>query len=341
MNKFDRTIRTSLIAQAPKMPEDTSKHFDSTLSFLTSACKSDLSQSASLKTANSQTVSLQTASSQTKNSQTTSSQAADSQTTNTSKRRRLRPLKICTSICCTAAAACAAIVMLVNINQNISYAMQDIPFIGNLIRVVTVYKKDFNDDYHYANVSLPQVDVKSGLEEPINYINADVKQLTDSVLEAFYKDVDELPNSHFGLTIDYDVITNTDTWFTLRLLLHYNAGSSNTVYRFYHIDKIKGKIVKLSELFDNNFDYQQILSSNIKLQIKEKMAADDSLIYWIEDNPNAITIFKEIDADQNFYFDKDNNLVIVFDKYDIAPGYMGCPEFTIPKPLYEDYLSSK
>jgi len=307
MTKFDRTIRIGLIAQAPKIPEDTSKHFDSTLSFLTSAHKSDLSQSANLNT-------------------------ADSQTSSTLKRRRPGPLKICAGICCIVAAACAAIVVLVNVSRNVAYAMQDIPFIGNLIRVVTVYKKDFNDNYHYVNVNLPQVDVKSGLEEPINYINADIKQLTDSVLEEFYKDVDELPDSHFGLTIDYDIITNTDTWFTLKLLVHFNAGSGgNAIYRFYHIDKVKGKIVKLSELFDNNFDYQNILSSNIKLQMQEKMASDDNLIYW--------PVYLEIDADQNFYFDKDNNLVIVFDKYDIAPGYMGCPEFTIQKSLYENYLN--
>ena len=37
-------------------------------------------------------------------------------------------------------------------------------------------------------------------------------------------------------------------------------------------------------------------------------------------------------------FNNDGDLVIVFDKYQIAPGSMGCPEFVIPKTLYEGKL---
>ncbi|MTL84275.1 DUF3298 domain-containing protein, partial [Turicibacter sanguinis] len=30
-----------------------------------------------------------------------------------------------------------------------------------------------------------------------------------------------------------------------------------------------------------------------------------------------------------FYLNEQNQIVIVFDKYDIAPGYMGFPEFIV------------
>ena len=36
------------------------------------------------------------------------------------------------------------------------------------------------------------------------------------------------------------------------------------------------------------------------------------------------------------YFDDKGDLVIVFEKYDVAPGYMGCPEFVIPREVYQD-----
>ena len=37
-------------------------------------------------------------------------------------------------------------------------------------------------------------------------------------------------------------------------------------------------------------------------------------------------------------WDKDGNLVIVFDKYEVAPGGMGTPEFVIEKGSISDIL---
>ncbi len=39
--------------------------------------------------------------------------------------------------------------------------------------------------------------------------------------------------------------------------------------------------------------------------------------------------FKSIDADQKFYLDEANRLVILFDEYEVAPGSMGTPRFVI------------
>ncbi|MFQ7057552.1 MAG: RsiV family protein [Turicibacter sanguinis] len=39
--------------------------------------------------------------------------------------------------------------------------------------------------------------------------------------------------------------------------------------------------------------------------------------------------FKSIADNQTFYINSSGDVVVVFDKYSIAPGYMGFPEFTI------------
>lgn len=324
MNKFDKTIRTKLTAQAPKMPLCTSEHFDETLSKLTSVNMSDIAHMTDAGAYSSHTA---------------ITKAYGLKTEKTANNRKFRPMKICAGACFTVAAACAAIMVLANINQNIAYAMQDIPFIGNLVRVVTVYKKDFNDDYHHANISVPQIEITDGLEEPIDYINADIKQLTDSVISAFEQDMAKLPDAHFGLSIDYETVTNTDKWFTLKLILHYEAGSSNTEYRFYHIDKQAGKIVYLTDLFDENYDYVTDISTEIIRQMKEQMAEDSNKTYWVhQEGKENFYEFEKIDKNQNFYFDENGSLVIVFQKYDVAPGYMGTCEFKIPKSLYETHL---
>ena len=45
-----------------------------------------------------------------------------------------------------------------------------------------------------------------------------------------------------------------------------------------------------------------------------------------------------VGPDQNFYFNEDGNIVLVFDEYAVAPGSMGMPEFTIPASVTRDLL---
>ena len=67
------------------------------------------------------------------------------------------------------------------------------------------------------------------------------------------------------------------------------------------------------------------------------MSTDTSLSYWIDDE-NVNIGFTKIDGEHNYYFSEDGNIVILFDKYEAAPGYMGCPEFEIPETVYAEYL---
>ena len=66
---------------------------------------------------------------------------------------------------------------------------------------------------------------------------------------------------------------------------------------------------------------------------------------------NSIYTHKEIflrelisnasDAEQNFYFDAEGDLVLVFDEYGIAAGSMGMPEFTMEKNIYQSLLKEE
>ena len=69
------------------------------------------------------------------------------------------------------------------------------------------------------------------------------------------------------------------------------------------------------------------------------MAKDSSKIYWVE-NAEIGQDFVTLDDKHNFYWDKDGNLVIAFDKYEVAPGYMGNPEFVIPTKIIQNILVS-
>lgn len=227
--------------------------------------------------------------------------------------------------------ALLAFIIMPNVSPKIALAMQDIPLIGSFINVITIYDYQTNNEYHSKSVKVPAVKADGDLKEPADFLNADIRQLTDTIISNFKKDEEEFPDSHFDLTIDYETVTNTDKWFTLKIMTIEAAGSSGSTYYYYHIDKEKGKIVTLSDLFDENFDYVSIFSKNIRKQMAKRMKRDDSLTYWIYPD-------EDINPNQNFYFKKNGDLVIVFGKYEVSPGYMGHPEFTIPKELFSDNL---
>ena len=63
--------------------------------------------------------------------------------------------------------------------------------------------------------------------------------------------------------------------------------------------------------------------------MREQMAADENVIYYLDsDMPEQD--FKGLTGEESFYFSQNGELVVAFDEYQVAPGYMGAVEFTIP-----------
>lgn len=67
----------------------------------------------------------------------------------------------------------------------------------------------------------------------------------------------------------------------------------------------------------------------------EKQNQSDTGYFWIGDEPDS---FERIKPNQNFFINDDGNLVICFDKYEVAAGAGGCPEFEIPHNVIENIL---
>lgn len=258
-------------------------------------------------------------------------------TTNRRSRRRLWQ---------TAAVAAAVVavtfVIIPNASQSAAYAMQDIPVIGRIVEVVTINKKHINEADWHENVEVAQIEGDKALSSQIDYINADIRELTDIAVSQFEEERKELDSqdlsAHTGLDIDYEVLSNTDKWFTIKINVFYSAGSGITEQYFYHIDKVRGMVVGLSDIFDEDFDYVDKFSSEVIKQMKAQMKSDGSKMYWIGTDGDMGYEFEGIDSNQNFYFDEDGNIVLVFDKYEAGPGYMGCPEFTISAKLFAKHL---
>lgn len=240
-----------------------------------------------------------------------------------------------------ASAACFVFIILFllpNVSVTYAHALEQIPVIGDIVRVVTIRNYFYADDRHEMDIDVPQIEGEDS--KAVDYINKDVSELTTALVNQFYKDLEISGNNGYGsIHVDYEVITNTERWFTLKLSVIETAASSNTYYEFYHIDKKQGTIVELGDLF-NTDKFSDILVAEIKKQMKEQMEIDESISYWINDSEIGED-FATVSADRNFYWNDNGDLVIIFDKYEVGPGSMGTPEFVIDKGVIRDILKSE
>ena len=229
--------------------------------------------------------------------------------------------------CATVAASIVFVMLFLLPNLSIGYAkaMEDIPFIGKLIQVVTARNYFYDDGNHEMNIKVPEISENDSIV--VDRINKDINELTDLLVNEFYKEMEISGKDSYGsLYVDYETVTDTDDWFTLKISINEVAASSNCYFKYYHIDKKNDRIVTLGDLYDK----QQLkaVAQSITTQMKDHMKNDSQADYWIEDEYGEYSEL-EIRKDTNFYFNEKNETVIVFDKYEVGPGYMGCPEFTI------------
>lgn len=237
-----------------------------------------------------------------------------------------------------AAALVVAAVIGVNAVPPLAYAMSDVPILSSFVRVVTFGRFEHSENGYDAKIATPKIEGLSD-KELENKLNKQFKDNADKIIAAYKKDVSELKaeygddSIHMGIISDYIVKTDNDDYLAIDLYTLSIAGSSSTVHSFYTIDKKTGKLLTLKGLFKDGADYVSVLTDYIKGEMARENAENDGL-YDLEGD----FAFKQIKPDQNFYINDKGELVICFDKYEVAAGAQGSPEFIIPNDIIKDIL---
>lgn len=234
-----------------------------------------------------------------------------------------------------AAAALMGLLIVPNVNSQIAMAVSDVPVLNRVVELVTLnrFEQNVTNELYNACVETPELMVQGDavIQSSAGEINAEVKAYAERMIKKFQQEMTR-QGGVYGLDITYYVVTDTDSWFTLLVsTTETTAGGAETLH-YYNLNKKSGQYVQLADLFLPETDYITAISEDIKLQMTEQMKADENVVYNLncevsEDN------FEHIAADQNFYINQDGKLVIVFDEYEVAPGFMGCPEFIIDEKI--------
>lgn len=240
--------------------------------------------------------------------------------------------------------AAASILLVTGVNTSPAFAsaIADVPGLGGLVKVITINEYTQKDDSSEAHVKTPAV---TELDNPTLQaaLNSKYAEENKKLYESFKAEVEELEKSgdaHMSLDSGYEVVTNNDRLLTLSRYVVTTAGSASETRTYDTIDKKENIVITLPSLFKDN-NYIKVISENIKEQMRAQMKADPNKIYWVEQTEdNPVDYFKSIRNDQNFYINTDGKLVISFNEYDVAPGYMGVVEFVIPTEVLTDVLVS-
>lgn len=240
------------------------------------------------------------------------------------------------------AAAVFALAVLTNSSASIAHAMEQIPVLGAIVKVVTFREYKHSENQMEADIKIPEVQVADSdgetLEDATKTMNDNIQAYTDEIIAAYEADVKASGGEGTeAVNLDYEVVTDNDKLFSLRFQQTTVMAGANQSEKIYHIDKTTGKMITLKDLFQDGADYKTPVSENIKEQMRAQMAQDEMKTYWL-DSDMPEWDFQEISDTVNFYVNESGKLVIVFDEYEVAPGYMGIVTFEIPTEAVKDII---
>lgn len=247
---------------------------------------------------------------------------------------------------CAAAAAVILAAGTIGLNASPAFAenMSKVPVVGQLAQVLTFRSYNGTEGDVELNVNVPVVKGANGKELPAK-VNARIQRLTAEYEAQAKKEMAEYKEAFFetggteeewadrtmNLSINYDVKYLSDDILSLGVTTAKGWVFAEEERTYYNIDLKEDKELTLKDLLGD--DYVSICNKSIISQIKERMAADENVIFFgygeNADETDALWKFKTIDADTPFYLNADGKVVISFPEYSIAPGYMGIQEFVI------------
>lgn len=221
------------------------------------------------------------------------------------------------------AAAVGLIIVSVNASSTFATSLENIPVIGNIIKIVNFNNYRINKDGMDVSISLPEVSSDSkDLEYKLN------KEFEKEGKEAYKKyevEVAKLEKegktTHKSADIWSETIAENDKTASIAIYNTEIEASAATSRKIYNINKEDKTVLTLEGMFRNN-DYVDVLSKNILSQMKERTKKDSNDVYFVDNT------FK-IKKDQPFYINDKGELVICFDEYEVAPGSAGLVEFVI------------
>ena len=251
-----------------------------------------------------------------------------------------------------AGSAAAAILLSftigLNTSQSFAMEMSQLPVISHIAKVLTIRSYEAKNENTTTTVEIPEVQLETtatSTDAAITDINAKIQTLVEDYTARKHKEISEykdlfLENGgtleeweerSIDINVNYQVLSQSDTTLSLLIDSWISWFNFEEERKFYNIDLQTGEELILTDILGE--DAYSYATEQVRQQM-EKLCAEQPDVYtfWgIGDEKDSEIAFPGVTAETSFYINADGNIVISYNKYDAAPGYLGIQEFMIPK----------
>ncbi|MGI5945796.1 MAG: DUF3298 domain-containing protein [Lachnospiraceae bacterium] len=234
-----------------------------------------------------------------------------------------------------AVAAALVVVFTAGLNTSVTFAKAagDLPIIGELAQVLTFRSYENETEDLKIAVDIPSIDmISEDFNELETSVNEEIHKLCQDFADQAVKRAEEYRKAfldtggteeeweahNLEVKVWYEVKTQTEDYLSLEIMGSENWNSAGFASRYYNFDLKNGKQLILQDVLGD--DYKEMARTQILEQMKAK---EESGTVFFQD------ALPEITEETPFYMNADGNPVLVFDKYELAPGSEGIQEFTV------------
>lgn len=235
-----------------------------------------------------------------------------------------------------AAAACILFIVALNTSSVFAKEVAQLPIIGGLAQVLTFRSYETEKDAIAVSVEIPTIEmiaedtgitvekINQEIFEQCNQYAKEAVMRAEEYRSAFLETggtLEEWKKHNIKITVNYEIKQQNNEYLSFAVRGMENWTNAYNKSKYYNLDLSTGNFVTLKDMLDG--DYIELVNKSIREQIAKRQSAGE-IFFTAEEGG-----FTGISEDVKFYINENNHPVIVFEKYEIAPGASGEIEFEI------------
>lgn len=234
------------------------------------------------------------------------------------------------------AGVCVLFIAALNVSPVFAQEAEQLPMIGGLARILTFRTYETEKDDIAVSVEIPTIEVIAAdtgiavdeinqeIFDRCNQYAAEALQRAEEYRTAFLETggtPEEWAEHKIKITVGYEIKQQNNDYLSFVVRGTENWANAYNESRYYNMDLRTGEMVTLKDMLGD--DYEELVNESIREQITEREKAGE-VFFSAEEGG-----FAGISEDVKFYINENNRPVIVFGKYEIAPGSSGEIAFEI------------
>ena len=250
--------------------------------------------------------------------------------------RRYKTKKVIRGMEAAAAAVCILFTAALNTSPVFAKEAAQLPVIGGVARILTFRSYETEKDDIAVSVEIPTIEmIAADTGITVDGINQEILErceqyARDALLRAEeYRTAfletggtpDEWAEHNIKITVGYEIRQQSNDYLSFVVRGTENWTNAYSESKYYNLDLNTGRPVTLQDLLGS--DYVELADKSIWEQIARRQNAGE--VFFTSEEGGFTGISEYV----RFYINRDNRPVIVFEKYEIAPGSSGEVEFEI------------